>query len=140
MEDALNEYSTRRLNYNITMENIYKLTYPNKDTALADLKAKGILVEVDGIDGQKHEAYGNGVQAVVEIGLILVTPPVMDGMEIITEPIYADGYHYDVMSSETYDFGANLVEPKNPKHAFAGHAVTEEFPYEPNFDSITPGL
>jgi hypothetical protein len=35
------------------------------------------------------------------------------------------------MSSELYDFGANLVEPKNPKHAFSGHAVTEE--YEPQF-------
>lgn len=113
--------------------NIYKLTYPNKEAAVADLKAKNILIEVDGIDGQKHEAYGNGVQAVVEIGLILVTPPVMDEMDIVTPPVYADGYHYDVMSSELYDFGANLVEPKNPKHAFAGHAVTEEFPYEPQF-------
>jgi hypothetical protein len=51
------------------------------------------------------------------------------------EPIYADGYHYDVMSSETYDFGANLVEPKNPKHAFAGHAITEEFP-----NDLTDGI
>ena len=129
MEDTPNKYSTRTT-YN---DMIYKLTYPNKDTALADLKAKGILIEVDGIDGEKHEAYGNGVQAVVEIGLIMLTPPVMEGMEIVTPPIYADGYHYDVMSSELYDFGANLVEPKNPKHAFAGHAVTEEFPYEPQF-------
>lgn len=116
----------------ITM-NIFKLSYPNKEAAVADLKAKNILIEVDGIDGEKHEAYGNGVQAVVEIGLIMLTPPVMDGMEIVTPPVYADGYHYDVMSFETYDFGANLVEPKNPKHAFAGHAVTEEFPYEPQF-------
>ena len=131
MENSLNEYSTRNLN-NYLM-NIFKLTYSDKATALADLKAKGILVEVDGIDGQKHEAYGNGVQAVVELGLIMLTPPVMEGMEIVTPPVYADGYHYDVMSSETYDFGANLVEPKNPKHAFAGHAVTEEFPYEPQF-------
>lgn len=111
--------------------NIYKLTYTNKEAAIADLKAKNILVEAEGIDGEKHEAYGNGVQAVVEIGLIMLTPPVMDGMEIVTPAVYADGYHYDVMSSELYDFGANLVEPKNPKHAFAGHSVKEEFPYEP---------
>jgi hypothetical protein len=103
---------------------IYKLTYENKDTAIADLKAKGILIEVEGIDGEKHEAYGEGVQAVVEIGLIVLD--IVDD-----EPIYADGYHYDVMAENTYDFGANLVEPKNPKHAFAGHAVTEE--YEPQF-------
>lgn len=107
--------------------NIFKLSYPTKEAAIADLKAKNILVEVDGIDGQKYEAYGQGVQAVVEIGLIVLTPPVMEAMEVITEPIYADGYHYDVMSSELYDFGANLVVPKNPKHAFAGHATTEEF-------------
>jgi len=111
--------------------NIYKLTYLNKEAAVADLQAKNILIEVDGIDGEKHEAYGNGVQAVVEIGLIMIEPPVMDGMEIVTPPVYADGYHYDVMSSELYDFGANLVEPNNPKHAFAGYSVTEE--YEPQF-------
>jgi hypothetical protein len=52
--------------------NIFKLTYPNKEAAVADLKAKNILIEVDGIDGEKHEAYGNGVQAVVEIGLIVL--------------------------------------------------------------------
>jgi hypothetical protein len=113
------------------MTSIYKLTYSDKAAAVADLKAKGILIEVEGIDGEKHEAYGNGVAAVVEIGLILLTPPVMEGMEVIEEPIYAEGYHYDVMSSELYDFGANLVEPKNPKHAFAGHSIKEEFPYEP---------
>ena len=106
---------------------IYKLTYENKEQAVADLKAKGILVEVE-FNGEKHEAYGDGVQAVVEIGLIMIEPPVMDGMDIVTPPVYADGYHYDVMSDELYDFGANLVEPKNPKHAFAGHATTEEFP------------
>ena len=110
---------------------IYKLTYENKEQATADLKAKGILIEVE-FNGEKHEAYGEGVQAVVEIGLIMITPPVMEGMEVIEQPIYADGYHYDVMSENTYDFGSNLVEPKNPKHAFAGHATTEEvYPYEP---------
>ena len=112
--------------------NIFKLSYTDKEEALADLKAKGILVEVE-FNGEKHEAYGSGVQAVVEIGKILVTPPVMEGMEVIEEPIYADGYHYDVMSNETYDFGSNLVEPKNPKHAFAGYSTTQEFPYEPQF-------
>jgi hypothetical protein len=129
LENSPYKYSTRTT-YN-DMMNIYKLTYSDKAAAVADLYAKGILIEVDGIDGEKHEAYGSGVAAVVEIGLILLTPPVMEGMEVIEEPIYAEGYHYDVMSSELYDFGANLVEPKNPKHAFAGHAVTEEFPYNP---------
>jgi hypothetical protein len=104
---------------------IYKLTYTDKAAAVADLKAKGILVEIE-FNGEKHEAYGNGVAAVVEIGLIMIEPPVMDGMEIVTPPVYADGYHYDVMSDNEYDFGANLVVPKNPKHAFAGYPITEE--------------
>ena len=95
---------------------IYKLSYTDKETAVADLTAKGILIETE--EGQ---AYGNGVQAVVEIGLIV--------LEIVDDqPIYADGYHYDVMSTETYDFGANLVVPKNPKHAFAGYPITDEMP------------
>jgi hypothetical protein len=102
--------------------NIFKLSYTDKDQAVADLVAKGILIETE--DGQ---AYGNGVQAVVEIGLIMLEPPTFDeeGNEL-TPAIYADGYHYDVMSTEMYDFGANLVEPKNPKHAFAGHSIKEE--------------
>ena len=94
--------------------NIYKLSYTDKDQAVADLVAKGILIETE--DGQ---AYGQGVQAVVEIGLIV--------LDVVDEqPVYADGYHYDVMSIELYDFGANLVVPKNPKHAFAGYPINEE--------------
>jgi hypothetical protein len=114
--------------------NIFKLTYQNKEQAIADLESKGILILTE--DGQ---AYGNGVQAVVEIGLIMIEPPVMDGMEVVTPPVYADGYHYDVMSVELYDFGANLVEPKNPKHAFAGYPINEEV-HGTDTDSITPGL
>ena len=101
---------------------IFKLSYPNKDTAVNDLLAKGVYINTD-----EGLAYGNGVQAVVEIGIIA-----------LDENTNAEGYHYDVMAENVYDFGANLVEPKNPKHAFAGHAITEE--YEPNIDSITPGI
>jgi hypothetical protein len=102
---------------------IFKLTYLNKDTAIADLLAKGVYINTD-----EGLAYGEGVAAIVEIGLIVLD--IVDD-----EPIYAEGYHYDVMSSELYDFGANLVEPKNPKHAFAGHAITEEFP-----NDLTDGI
>jgi hypothetical protein len=109
------------------MENIFKLSYTDKSAAVADLKAKNILIEVDGIDGQKHEAYGNGVQAVVEIGLIMLEPPTFDeeGNEL-TPAVYADGYHYDVMCIQEIDFGSAKIEPKNPKHAFAGYANTTE--------------
>ena len=101
---------------------VSKLQYPNKETALADLITKGVYIQTE-----EEQAYGEGVQAVVEIGIIMLEPPTFDeeGNEL-TPAVYADGYHYDVMSTEIYDFGVNLVEPKNPKHAFAGHAVTEE--------------
>lgn len=103
--------------------NIYKLSYTDKDQAVADLVAKGILIETE--DGQ---AYGYGVHAVVEIGLIV--------LEIVDEePIYADGYHYDVMAEQVIDFGTNLIEPRNPKHAFAGHQITEEYP-----NDVTDGI
>ena len=107
---------------------IYKLTYTDKATAVADLTAKGILVEST-FQEQTSLVYGEGVAAVVEIGLIVLEQGTYDEEgNVITEPIYADGYHYDVMAENVYDFGANLVEPKNPKHAFAGHAITEEYP------------
>lgn len=93
--------------------NIFKLTFTNKEAALADLTAKGIL-----IPAEEGFTYGEGVQAVVELGIICLDPTV-------DPPVYADGYHYDVMSTEMYDFGANLIEPKNPKHAFAGYSSEE---------------
>lgn len=84
---------------------IFKLKYADKATAIADLQDKGILTD---------EGYGQGVHAVVELGIIA-----------IDENTNADGYHYDIMSDNTYDFGVNLIEPRNPKHAFAGHENTE---------------
>ena len=109
--------------YNLITMNIFKLSYTNKEAALADLTAKGIYVETE--DGL---TYGEGVAAIVEIGLIILEQGTYDEEgNVITEPIYADGYHYDVMADNEYDFGANLVEPKNPKHAFAGHNITEEY-------------
>jgi len=95
--------------------NIFKLTYADKDQAVADLVAKNILVPQE-----EGYSYGEGVQAVVEIGIICLEPTV-------DPPIYADGYHYDVMSTEMYDFGTNLVVPKNPKHAFAGYPIITEY-------------
>jgi hypothetical protein len=97
---------------------IYKLTYLDKHQAILDLERKGILTE---------NGYGKGVHAVVEIGVIA-----------LDENTNADGYHYDVMSDEIYQFGMNLVEPKNPKHAFAGHPITEEYPNDIN--TITDGV
>jgi hypothetical protein len=97
------------------MMNIFKLTYADKAQAVADLVAKNILVLQE-----EDYTYGEGVQAVVELGIICLDPTA-------EPPVYADGYHYDVMSTEMYNFGANLVEPANPKHAFAGYPITAEY-------------
>jgi len=92
--------------------NIFKLSFKDKEAAIADLESKGILTA---------DGYGIGVQAVVEIGVIA-----------IDENTNAEGYHYDVMSIESYDFGSNLVTPRNPKHQFAGYGT--------DTDSITAEL
>ena len=96
--------------------NIYKLKYTDKETAIADLIAKGVYIE-----SEEQLVYGNGIQAVVEIGLIVLENGTYDeeGNEI-TAPVYADGYHFDVMSEQEIAF-ENAIEPNNPKHQFAGY-------------------
>ena len=93
--------------------NIYKLKFTDKQEALQVLDQEGVLIPTE-----EGLTYGEGVHAVVEIGVIA-----------LDENTNADGYHYDIMSDNTYDFGVNLIEPKNPKHQFAG--------YESNNNSIT---
>jgi len=94
--------------------NIYKLVYTDKETALADLLAKNVYVE--------HEeglVFGQGVQAIVEVGKIASQDATFDEQgNILTEPIFIDGYHYDIMVEHGIDF-PNATNPKNPKHTFA---------------------
>ena len=80
----------------------YQLKYPTKEIAIQDLLQKGIYTE----DLQ----FGNNVQAVVEIGLIVDT-------YIDEVAVYFDGYHFDVMTDEVIDFEF-IVVPKNPRHKF----------------------
>ena len=77
--------------------NIYKLKYTDKETAIADFITKDLI--------DAENKYKEGVQAIVEIGLI-------EGIE---------GYHYDVMSIQDIDFTTNIVIVNNPVHNFAGH-------------------
>ena len=93
---------------------IFKLNYPNKETAIADLIDKKI------IDADFN--YLKGTHAVVEIGKVVKIPATFDeNGELLTEPIYYDGYAYDVMSDEEVDFGSFEIFPKNPAHGFAGY-------------------
>ena len=109
--------------------NIYKLKYTNKETAMKDLLKKGVYVETT-FNDVTSLTYGTGIHAVVEIGQIVLENGTYDeglneglneGLKVIKEPIYADGYHYDVMCEQDIDFGSNAIEVNNPKHNFAGY-------------------
>ena len=106
---------------------IYKLQYKDKETAIADLIAKGVYIETE-----NEFVYAQGIQAVVEIGLIVQVEGTYDEEgNVITEQIYYDGYFYDVMSEQKIDF-ENEIFPKNCIHAFAG--------YNTNADGELPNL
>jgi hypothetical protein len=102
---------------------ISKLNYPNKETAIADLIAKGVYVETE--DGL---AYGQGIQAIVEIGKIVQVEGTYDeDGNVITEPIYYDGYAFDVMSETAIDFESEIF-PVDCVHSFAGYAQNADGP------------
>ena len=95
---------------------IYKLKYTDSETAIADLISKDIYQEIDG-----ELIYGNGIEAVVEVGLIINQEAIFDEQgNLLTEPTYREGYHFDIMSNKEIDFGENETFPNNPKHTFAG--------------------
>ena len=94
---------------------IYKLKYADKETAIADLLSKKVYVKQT-IDKEEILSFGEGIHAIVEIGKICINQPTEE-----IKPIFADGYHYDVMSSYEIDFKENEVVVNNPKHSFLGH-------------------
>jgi hypothetical protein len=95
---------------------IYKLRYQDKSEAQADLLAKGVYIETE-----KGLSYGEGIHAIVEIGLIVDKPATFDDEgNVLTDPIYFNGYHYDVMSENIITF-ENEIEVNNPKHTFSGY-------------------
>ena len=99
---------------------IYKLNYTDKETAIADLIAKGVYVENTDEEGNISLSYGDGVQAIVEIGEIVLTQGTYDENFVeLTPPIFADDYHYDIMCEQEIDFGINEIIVNNPKHTFA---------------------
>lgn len=104
--------------------NIAKLQYKDKETAIADLIGKVVYIETE-----EGLSYGQGIQAVVEIGKIVEVEGTYDeDFNVITEPIYYDGYFYDVMSEQKIDFGTNEIFPVNCIHAFAGYNTNADGP------------
>ena len=98
------------------MIRIYKLKYTDKETGIADLISKGVYQETDG-----ELIYVDGIHAVVEVGLIIDQEATFDEQgNLLTEPTYIEGYHFDIMAEKEIDFGDNESFPNNPKHSFAG--------------------
>ena len=95
---------------------IVKLKYTDKVEAIEDLIAKGIYVQ-----NEEELVFGQGVHAVVEVGLIVDVRPTFDeeGNQL-TEAIYFDGYHYDLMIEDSEIVFENEVVVNNPKHSFSG--------------------
>jgi hypothetical protein len=85
---------------------IYKLKYLDRETAITDLIAKGVLVEATDLNGNTAIVNTSITQAVVDLGVI-------------------DGYHFDVMVTQAIDFGTARVTPTNVKHAFLGFNTNE---------------
>lgn len=98
------------------MINIYKLKYTDRETAITDLISKGVYQEIEG-----ELSYSEGVHAVVEVGLIIDQEATFDEQgNLLTEPTYREGYHFDIMTDNEIDFGENSILPNNPKHTFSG--------------------
>lgn len=98
------------------MIGIYKLKYTDRETAIADLISKGVYQEIEG-----EMIYADGIDAVVEVGLIIDQEATFDEQgNMLTEPTYREGYHFDIMTDNKIDFGENEIFPNSPKHTFAG--------------------
>jgi hypothetical protein len=97
---------------------IAKLIYTDHDSAIADLLAKGVLINTTDKEGNEINTYAQSTHAVVYIGKIVDTPAVVEDMEVIKEATYLKGYHVDVMTDLEIKFD-NAITPNNPKHTFA---------------------
>lgn len=95
---------------------IYKLKYTDREIAIADLIAKGVYQEIEG-----EMLYAEGIEAVVEVGLIIDQEATFnENGNMLIEPTYREGYHFDIMAKKEIYFGENEIFPNNPKHTFAG--------------------
>jgi len=109
--------------------NIYKTVFDTEQQGKDVLISKDVWTEVTE-EGITSMPYINGTKAVVNIGKVIEIPGTYgpDGHEI-TPPIYYDGVAYDIMSSDTLDFGSNEVYPGDASaHQFYGFPRNTEVP------------
>ena len=99
--------------------NIYQLKYTDKQAAIFDLMDKGVLLkkltydEDERLEDLKVTPNTEITKAVVWVGQIVEVPATEE-----TEATFIDGYHVDVMLTETRDFGSAETFPKTPAHKF----------------------
>ena len=99
---------------------IYKLNYTDKETAIKDFLKKGVYIEVEDLNKELVLSYGKGIQAVVEIGKIVLENGTYDAdFNELTAPVFADGYAFDIMSDIEIVFASEIF-PLTPRHNFAG--------------------
>ena len=92
---------------------IYKLKYSDKQKAVKDLQSKEVFQRGSLI-------FGEGTQAVVFIGKIVLEEAVYENDEMVISPIYEDGFFVDVMSDKVINFDS-IVYPEKVAHKFAGN-------------------
>ena len=83
------------------------------------------LIEVERVmlDGTKSTAWSDKVTAVHEIGHIVLTPAVMNGMEVVTPAVLSPKWAVDIIwaSEPLSQFAQYVVWPKRGgMHIFAG--------------------
>jgi len=95
--------------------NIYQLKYTDKQAAIFDLMDKGVLLKKLAYEDEPLRVTPNTeiTKAVVWVGQIVEVPATEE-----TEATFIDGYHVDVMLTETRDFGSAETFPKTPAHKF----------------------
>jgi hypothetical protein len=92
---------------------IYRLQYENKTEGLIDLVDKKVI----DVKGQ----YINGTESVVDCGIITLVYATCDENEKeITPAIFAEGYHYNIMTTDEILFESEVF-PNKPKYKFGGH-------------------
>lgn len=96
---------------------IVKLKFVNRDFGIAYLLNKGLFTLVE-----NEMVYHYSVKAIVEVGQILNEPGETDEFgNMLSEPIYADGYHFDILLDESeITFDNYEIFPTHPRHVFAG--------------------
>ena len=109
--------------------NIYKTNFPTEQEGKDYLTTVGVWEEVTD-EGVTSMNYTNGTQAVVNIGKVVETPATYDeeGNEL-TPVVYKPGWAFDIMTSDTLDFGLFEVYPAEESvHSFLGYPRNSEVP------------